>query len=426
MRRRGRHRLGAGLPAPAGAGDAARAAPRPADRLLPAHPVPAGRALLASCRGAARSSRGCSAPTWSASSCRVRPPTSSAWCASGSATRPTATRSTCRTDGSCRRAAFPISIDAAGLRGAGPLRGGRGAGRRDPRGARQPAQGLPRHRPARLHQGHLRPAARLRRADRRGRRSTSRTPSSSRSRRRLASASSSTASCATTSTGWSAGSTATSAGSADPAIPYLHSSYPREEMAALYRAADIMVVTPFRDGMNLVAKEYVACRYDDDGALVLSEFAGAADELRQAYLVNPYDINGMKAGDARGLRTPSPRRPPAGCGRCARPSRERRRRLGRRRSSRELERTARAPRQDGARVAPQLTASVRSGRPSRPRLSAGLRRDGAGLVLGDHDRLDLAHAGRAPRRPSRPRSRRPRAAPPRSAVAVEDVDVVGA
>jgi trehalose 6-phosphate synthase len=79
-----------------------------------------------------------------------------------------------------------------------------------------------------------------------------------------------------------------------PAIHYLHSSYPREEMAALYRAADVMVVTPFRDGMNLVAKEYVACRYEDDGALVLSEFAGAADELRQAWLVNPYDINGIK------------------------------------------------------------------------------------------------------------------------------------
>jgi trehalose 6-phosphate synthase len=47
--------------------------------------------------------------------------------------------------------------------------------------------------------------------------------------------------------------------------------------------------------MNLVAKEYVACRFEEDGALVLSEFAGAADELRQAYLVNPYDINGMKA-----------------------------------------------------------------------------------------------------------------------------------
>src|SRR6476620_3248596 len=79
-----------------------------------------------------------------------------------------------------------------------------------------------------------------------------------------------------------------------PAISYLHSSFPREEMAALYRAADVMVVTPFRDGMNLVAKEYVACRYDSDGALVLSEFAGASNELRQAYLVNPHDINGLK------------------------------------------------------------------------------------------------------------------------------------
>jgi trehalose 6-phosphate synthase len=66
-------------------------------------------------------------------------------------------------------------------------------------------------------------------------------------------------------------------------------------MAALYRAADVMVVTPYRDGMNLVAKEYVACRVEDDGALVLSEFAGAAEELKQAWLVNPYDINGMKA-----------------------------------------------------------------------------------------------------------------------------------
>ena len=79
-----------------------------------------------------------------------------------------------------------------------------------------------------------------------------------------------------------------------PPITYLHTSYPREEMAALYRAADVMVVTPLRDGMNLVAKEYVACRQADDGALVLSEFAGAARELRQAYLVNPHDINGLK------------------------------------------------------------------------------------------------------------------------------------
>jgi trehalose 6-phosphate synthase len=63
-----------------------------------------------------------------------------------------------------------------------------------------------------------------------------------------------------------------------------------------------MVVTPLRDGMNLVAKEYVACRYDDKGALVLSEFAGAADELRQAYMVNPYDINGMKDAIVTAMR----------------------------------------------------------------------------------------------------------------------------
>ena len=80
-----------------------------------------------------------------------------------------------------------------------------------------------------------------------------------------------------------------------PPIIYLHTSYPREEMAAMYRAADVMVVTPLRDGMNLVAKEYVACRDGDTGALVLSEFAGAAKELRQAYLVNPHDINGLKS-----------------------------------------------------------------------------------------------------------------------------------
>ncbi len=79
-----------------------------------------------------------------------------------------------------------------------------------------------------------------------------------------------------------------------PAIVYRHAGFPRSTMAAMYRIADVMVVTPLRDGMNLVAKEYVACRPDDTGALVLSEFAGAAKELRQAYQVNPYDLNGMK------------------------------------------------------------------------------------------------------------------------------------
>lgn len=78
------------------------------------------------------------------------------------------------------------------------------------------------------------------------------------------------------------------------AIAYLHHGYPREEMVALYLAADVMLVTALRDGMNLVAKEYVACRFDEDGVLLLSEFTGASDELRQAVLVNPHDIEGLK------------------------------------------------------------------------------------------------------------------------------------
>jgi trehalose 6-phosphate synthase len=77
-------------------------------------------------------------------------------------------------------------------------------------------------------------------------------------------------------------------------VHYLHQSMPKAELAALYSAADIMMVTPLRDGMNLVAKEYVACRSDQGGALVLSEFAGAATEMRQAFLCNPHDPDGVK------------------------------------------------------------------------------------------------------------------------------------
>ncbi|WP_120003197.1 alpha,alpha-trehalose-phosphate synthase (UDP-forming) [Nesterenkonia muleiensis] len=79
------------------------------------------------------------------------------------------------------------------------------------------------------------------------------------------------------------------------AIRYLHHSYPIEEMVALYLAADVMLVTALRDGMNLVAKEYVAARKDGTGVLVLSEFTGAADQLRQALLINPHDIDELKA-----------------------------------------------------------------------------------------------------------------------------------
>jgi trehalose 6-phosphate synthase/phosphatase len=84
-------------------------------------------------------------------------------------------------------------------------------------------------------------------------------------------------------------------------IHYLRRVLEREELIALYLAADVMLVTPLRDGMNLVCKEYVACRNDDSGALVLSEFTGAARELSQAYLVNPYDTSGVSEAIVRAV-----------------------------------------------------------------------------------------------------------------------------
>jgi trehalose 6-phosphate synthase len=89
------------------------------------------------------------------------------------------------------------------------------------------------------------------------------------------------------------------------AIRYLHQSYPREEMVALFLAADVMLVTALRDGMNLVAKEYVASRIDNRGVLVLSEFAGAADEMGSALLINPHDIDGLKDTIVRALEMPA-------------------------------------------------------------------------------------------------------------------------
>ena len=77
-------------------------------------------------------------------------------------------------------------------------------------------------------------------------------------------------------------------------IHYMHKSVSREELVAYYRLADIALVTPLKDGMNLVAKEYCACQVDDNGVLILSEFAGAAAQMhRSAILVNAYDIRGV-------------------------------------------------------------------------------------------------------------------------------------
>lgn len=79
-----------------------------------------------------------------------------------------------------------------------------------------------------------------------------------------------------------------------PVVHYVHRGVPRGELTTYYAAADVMLVTPFKDGMNLVAKEYVAAHPDGSGALVLSEFAGAAVELDQAYLCNPFDVASIK------------------------------------------------------------------------------------------------------------------------------------
>ncbi|MEE9218776.1 MAG: bifunctional alpha,alpha-trehalose-phosphate synthase (UDP-forming)/trehalose-phosphatase [Acidobacteriota bacterium] len=78
-------------------------------------------------------------------------------------------------------------------------------------------------------------------------------------------------------------------------VHYLYRSVPPEELSALYLLADVCMVTPLRDGMNLVAKEYVASRTDDTGVLVLSEFAGTASELGEALVVNPWDLDATVA-----------------------------------------------------------------------------------------------------------------------------------
>ncbi|MFG0329274.1 MAG: trehalose-6-phosphate synthase [Phycisphaerales bacterium] len=87
-------------------------------------------------------------------------------------------------------------------------------------------------------------------------------------------------------------------------IHYLHRSMPPEQLVALYLAAEVMLVTPLRDGMNLVAKEYCATRLDDTGSLILSEFTGSAHELASALLVNPHDIDGLQSVLHRALKLP--------------------------------------------------------------------------------------------------------------------------
>jgi trehalose 6-phosphate synthase/phosphatase len=87
-------------------------------------------------------------------------------------------------------------------------------------------------------------------------------------------------------------------------VQYMHRSVSPRDLVALYCAADVMLVTPLRDGMNLVAKEFIASRIDNDGVLVLSELAGAASELGDAVLINAYDAEATGAAIERALQMP--------------------------------------------------------------------------------------------------------------------------
>jgi trehalose 6-phosphate synthase len=88
-------------------------------------------------------------------------------------------------------------------------------------------------------------------------------------------------------------------------LRYMNKSFNHRILTGFFRSSRICLVTPFRDGMNLVAKEYVASqRPEDPGVLVLSCFAGAAQELDMALIVNPYDIEGMAQAIRTGLEMP--------------------------------------------------------------------------------------------------------------------------
>ena len=87
-------------------------------------------------------------------------------------------------------------------------------------------------------------------------------------------------------------------------IRYLYRWFPQQELARFYRDCDVCMVTPLRDGMNLVAQEFVAAQGEDPGVLVLSEFAGAASTMDEALRVNPYDIDGTAEALYTALRMP--------------------------------------------------------------------------------------------------------------------------
>lgn len=87
-------------------------------------------------------------------------------------------------------------------------------------------------------------------------------------------------------------------------IKYFYRTHSKNTLSALYRIADVALITPLRDGMNLVAKGYVASRSDGKGVLILSEMAGAAKELREALIVNPNNKDEIAEAIRKALEMP--------------------------------------------------------------------------------------------------------------------------
>ena len=301
--RTGRPRLGPRLPLPAAAGDAQAAPARPEGRLLPAHPLPVLRAVPPPARPLeiARCWRGCSGPTSSGSIPTTTPSTSSSASAAFSAMT-TRWAGSCSPTGCLGPTTFPMGIEfeAFSARGAEPEVTGKRDELRGTIGGGKAVLSIDRLDYSKGIANRLLAYRAFLEAnpDWRGRvvllmvvvPSRTGVEDYQRMKSRIDEL---------------VGAVNGTFGSlAWTPVLYQYRSFPQEELVPLYGASDVMLVTPLRDGMNLVAKEYVASRADGRGVLILSEMTGAASELGEAVLVNPNDIPEMARAIATALEMP--------------------------------------------------------------------------------------------------------------------------
>ena len=180
-------------------------------------------------------------------------------------------------------------------------------------------QDRPRRGPARLHQGHPGAVRGARAPVREAPRVAGAASPSSRSACPPASSCASTATCRRARGAGPRPSTTASPGPAGPTVHLIEANLDFRELVPYYRMADLCTVTSLHDGMNLVAKEYLAASPDLEGALVLSPFTGAARELERAWIASPYDREGLADAYHAALSEPAGGAPRAHGARCARP-----------------------------------------------------------------------------------------------------------